>query len=429
MRAVAPLCLLWTSACAEPAVLRVDAPWGEGRWAVTIELDALGSPVRATPQIVAPGTPLWASVSEPEGHRVWAVAYESDVSDCTFTTNAGALPREPGLRWESSPLTPEAPPSWMESTREAPLSGTCPETLQTCDGVELTRIDVGATFGELSAVHGYKQEALVGGTRRTRTSSDTELLQVNPMGRSATLDVPEAEGAVVGIVDVGTQIVGATTRGDLFLMRPELRWLERIPGGLRRVTALEDGTMQLQRSATVTPAFLELSFPQRTQRLRDDIPRDIRIGALAGPDTEYMVTEDGEILRGNRRGSWVPEADMGNAPEALDVAISGPDVYVAARYAGIYHRDEGGTWTDLGRPESLGSPLSIATLSRGRLLLGTRAGGVGLWDGHVWCTIPTGVRLAINDIGVAVDGRTAWLVGGQTERNTSSLVMQVFLPP
>jgi hypothetical protein len=156
---------------------------------------------------------------------------------------------------------------------------------------------------------------------------------------------------------------------------------------------------------------------------------DIRIGAPVGPDTEYMVTEDGEILRGNRRGTFVPEADLGNAPEALDIAASGDDVYVAARYAGIYHRDESGTWTDLGRPEALGSPLSIATVSRRRLLLGTRAGGLGLWDGREWCTIPTETRLAINDISVAVDGRTAWLVGGQTERNTTPLVLQVFLPP
>lgn len=430
MRDLALCCLLLSSsACGEPNVLRSDAPWGEARWAVVIELDAAGAPVRATPTILSPGQALRTSVSEPEGHRLWAVAYDVDISDCSFTHDSGPLPREPGARWESSPLAPDTPPTWAETTRDIVLSGTCPDSVRTCEGVELTRVEVGATFGELSAVHGYKTEALVGGTRRTRTSSDTELLQVNRSGRSETLDVPEAMGAVVGIVDVGFEIVGATTEGDLFLMRPELRWLERIPGGLRRAAGLETGTLLLQRSATITPAFVELTFPARTQRLRDDIPVNVRIGAPVGRDVEYMVTEDGEILRGDRRGTFVPEADLGNAPEALDIQASGDDVYVAARYAGVYHRDASGTWTNLGRPEALGSPLSIATLSRRRLLLGTRAGGLGLWDGRTWCTIPTDTRLAINDISVAVDGRTAWLVGGQTERNTTPLVLQVSVPP
>jgi len=196
---------------------------GEARWAVALELDASGSPVRATPTILAPGQPLRATLSDPEGHRLYVVAYDADISDCTFITSTGPLPRKPGERWESTPLVPDTTPTWTPSTRAVALSGTCPDSLRTCESVELTRVDVGATFAELSAVHGYKSEALVGGTRRTRTSSDTELLQVNRSGRSATLEVPEAMGAMVGIVDLGTQIVGATSQGDLILLRPELR--------------------------------------------------------------------------------------------------------------------------------------------------------------------------------------------------------------
>lgn len=427
--AVAGAALLLTigAGCAEETVVRSDPPWAADQWAVIMAVDAAGDPRPSSLTVLPPGEV--ARFALEDAHRLYAMAWSSSLQGCTFEATAGTLPSPPAGRWETAVLDADQPLAWSTTTRPVDVRGTCPDTPTICRDVEVTEVDIGPTRGGLAAVHAFKQEALVGGGRATETSSAPFLMLVGDDGFTQVLGVPESQGEVVDMADTGVDIVAGTEPGDLIQLRPTLAYVGRVPGGIRRLSALEDGTLLIQRSATTSPSFAEMRFPGHALSLRPDIPDGIRVGIIAAPGIEYLGTEDGRVLRGDGRGRYVHEVSLGAVSEINDAVATASVAVVVARYSGVFVRDREGTWRDIGRPNGLGSPRAVGMLSRGRVVVGTYAGGVGIWDGGRWCSVESSARENVNALDVASDERTVWVVGSNSGRGTPPVLMRIVVAP
>lgn len=415
-------------ACGGDTKLTIRPPWPLGQTVALMAVD--GSDVTDL-QLLFDQDPITLRIEA--GHTARLVAYAWPPApagpdlDARCHLEFGPGMPEPERRWTSDPLVEGPELHWRDGAESIPLNAVCPPRDTTCPGLTVEHLDVGPTYGPLFEVAPITATvAFAAGSNVSSADPTTLILRIEAGGgRVDRIEIPDVAQEASGLAFNGRGYAGATYRGDIFELDAAGRGRRVGNGGgrINHFNAHPNGIAFLQRTATITPQFLELK-PDESLVPRPDFPPAVRQHVISGPDSVYVTTSAGEIFRG-RNGAWTRELTRQPDPEFTAIAADDTVVFVAQRYGEVIWRDEQGTWRDIGRnlPDF---PRGIATVAGGRAVLITEGGGIALWDRIRWCTIPTGTRRNFGGVGVAPDRHTVWAVGDQ--ENGTPLVVRFTVP-